>query len=375
MIRIAWCMLVGDKGKYATLVAGLAFAVLLIAQQASIFFGLMTRATGVIQNVTQPDLWVADENLRWIAEYRPLRDVDLFRVRSVPGVAWAEPFFSSFAVVDLPDGTFKQVYIYGVDRATLVGQPPEMTEGSLDDLRLPDAVIVDESGREKLGGLKIGDTLKLNDRRAAVVGFCRAKLGFESNIILWSTYENAINYAPTFRNKMSFILVKAKPDASVEEVADRINRIQDLKAWTREGIRWLTFDFVIKETGIGINFGITVILGFVVGLVVSASIFYQFTIENLRHFAVMRAMGARTRTLIAMVLFQALVAGLIGYGIGVGLAGAFSLTGRRPGSELAPIFPWQLMLGSFVAVLLCVALGSILSLRRVIRLEPAVVFK
>lgn len=375
MIRIALRMLVGDKGKYVTLVAGLAFAVLLIAQQASIFFGLLTRATGVIQNVTQPDLWVADRSLRWIAEYRPLQDQDLYRVRSVPGVAWAEPFFSSFAVVDLPDGSFKQVYIYGIDRATLVGQPPEMTEGSLDDLRLPDAVLVDESGREKLGNLRLGDTIKLNDRRAVVVGFCRAKLGFESNIILWSTYENAINYAPTFRNKMSFILVKTKPDADLHLVASEIGRLDELKAWTRRDIRWLTFDFVIRETGIGINFGITVLLGFIVGLVVSASIFYQFTIENLRHFAVMRAMGARTSTLAMMVLLQAMSAGLIGYGIGVGLAGAFSLTGRRPGSELAPIFPWQLMVGTFIAVLLCVGLGSLLSLRRVIMLEPAVVFK
>lgn len=376
MERIALKMLLGDRSKYLSLVFGLAFAVLLITQQGSIFLGLMLRATGFLQNIVQPDLWIADPYTTYVGDVRPLNDRDLNRVRSVPGIAWASPFFTTRAQVDLPDGSFKTAQLLGIDRSTLIGQPPQMVEGRLEDIRIPDAIIVEESAKRKLGRLRIGDVLKLNDRRAVIVGFFRAKLGFESNALMYTTYENAVRYTPVGRDRMSFILAKVKPGLDPLAVADDINRTHpELGAFTRDQMRYRTIEFILKETGIGINFGITVLLGFIVGLVVSAATFYQFTIENLRHFAVLKAIGARTGTLIKMILIQAFVVGLIGYGIGVGLAGAFSLTGRRPGAELAVYFPWQLMVASFVAMILTVCVGSLLSLRRVVRLEPAVVFK
>mgnify|MGYP001395826667 CR=1 FL=1 len=375
MKRIALRMLFGDRGKYLSLVIGLSFAVLLICQQAAIFLGLITRATGILQNVGQPDLWVADPYITYIGEIRPLSERDLGRIRSIPGVAWAEPFFTARAVVELPDDSYKTVELIGIDRSTMIGQPPEMTEGRLADLRIPDAVLVEESSRPKLADVQIGDTLLLNDRRAIVVGFCRAKAGFESNAILYTTFQNAIGFVPTGRDKVSFYLVKTKPDADVQTVARGIEERTGLGAFTYREMQARTVRFILVETGIGINFGITVLLGFFVGLAVVAAVFYQFTLENLRHFAVLKAMGARTRALVGMVLLQGLVVGVIGYGIGVGLAGLFTLSSRKPGAELSAQFPWPLLVGSIGAMLICIGLGSVLSLRRVITLEPAVVFK
>lgn len=375
MTRVALRMLVGDRAKYLALVLGLSFAVLLIAQQGSIFLGLMLRATGFLQNISQPDLWVADPGTRYIGEIRGLNNEDLMRVRSVPGVAWAEPFFTSRAPVELPNGDFKSIQLLGIDRNTLIGQPPEMVAGDIADLRIPDAVVVEVTSREKLGDIGIGDTMRLNDRRAIVVGFARARLGFESNALVYTTYERALQFVPTPRNPMSFMLVKVKPDADLRAVQARIGQIPGLGAFTTQELRWRTIEFILKETGIGINFGITVLLGFIVGLVVAAAIFYQFTLENLRHFAVLKAMGATRAILVKMILVQALLVGVIGYGIGVGGAGVFSWLGRDPGSELATYFPWQLMVGSLVAMIVCVSVGSLLSLRRVLTLEPAIVFK
>jgi putative ABC transport system permease protein len=371
---VALRMLIGDRGKYISLVFGLSFAALLIAQQGAIFLGLMLRATGPLQNVGQADLWIGDAKTRYIGEIRPLSDSDIMRVRSVPGIQWAEPFFASRAVADLPD-RFQSVQIIGIDRSTLIGQPPEMTVGSLNDLRIPDAVIVEEAARPKLDNIQIGGTLRLNDQRAVVVGFCRAKAGFESNALIYTAYENAIRFVPLGRNQMSFILAKVKPGADIKQVAAEVNTLRDLGAFTREQMRNRTVGFIMTETGIGINFGITVLLGFVVGLVLSASIFYQFTVENLKNFAVLKATGARTRTLIRMILLQATTVGLIGYGVGVGGAAIFALASRKPGVELAAYFPWQLLVIALGANLLCVSLGSVISLRRVIMLEPAIVFK
>jgi putative ABC transport system permease protein len=375
MYRVAIRMLLGDRSKYLSLVFGLAFAVLLITQQGSIFLGLMLRATGPLQNISQPDLWVTDPYVKWVSETRALSDQDLSRVRSVPGVAWAEPFFTLRANAELTSGDFRGVHIMGISRSTMVGQPPEVLEGRLDDLKIPDAVMVEESARRKLGDPTIGTVLKLNDRRAVVVGFVRAKAGFDSPAVVYTTYENAITFVPLGRNKLSYILVGVKEGAELREVQDRISALPDIAAFTPNQMRLKTVRFIMAETGIGINFGITVFLGFVVGLVVSAAIFYQFTLDNLRNFAVFKAMGARRRTLIGMILLQALIVGSIGFGIGVGGTGLFTLLGRKPGAELATFFPWPLLVGGLLAMLLCIALGSLLSLQRVLRLEPGMVFK
>ncbi|MCC6285220.1 MAG: ABC transporter permease [Phycisphaerales bacterium] len=375
MNRIALKMLFGDKGKYLSLVVGLSFAVLLIAQQGAIFLGLVKRSTGPLQNTAQPDFWVVDPHTEYVGDIRPLAERDLARVRSVAGVAWAEPFFTSRGNVDLPNGSYKTAQIIGISRSTMIGQPPEILEGRLDDLRAPDAIMVEASALKRIGPLKIGDVLRLNDKRARVVGIVRAKLGFDSNAIFYTTIDNAIRFTPVGREAISFFFVKAKEGADRAAVAEGIKARTGLDALTQQQFTARTVRFILTQTGIGINFGITVALGFVVGLAVVGAVFYQFTLENLRHFAVLKAMGTRNRRLVGMVLLQALVVGCIGYGIGVGLAGAFSLTGRRPGAELSVLFPWQLMVVALFSMLACTGLGSLLSIRRVMRLEPAVVFK
>ena len=375
MYRIALRMLFGDRGKYLSLVVGLSFAVLLIAQQGAIFLGLILRSTGPLQNIGQADLWVADPHTHYIGDIRPLSDRDLARVRSTPGVAWAEPFVTTRAVVELGDGSYKSAQLIGIDRSTLIGQPPMMVAGRLDDLRAPDAVIVEESSRDKLAGAGVGDTFRLNDKRAVIVGLARAKTGFESNALIYTTVDNALRYTPVGREAISFFLVKAKPGGDLHAVAADITARTGLGAFTQGEMQSRSVDFILKQTGIGINFGITVALGFIVGLAIVAAVFYQFTLENLRHFAVLKAMGARNIVLVRMVLLQAVLVGFIGFGIGTGAAALFSLTGRKPGAELAVYFPWPMLVFSFAAMIVCMSLGSVLSLRRVITLEPAVVFK
>lgn len=375
MLLIALKMLFGDRAKYLTLIVGLAFATLLVNQQASFFLGLLVRATGPLQNVGQPDLWVMDPHTKWSAEYRALDDRSLDRVRSVPGVKWAEPFFSSFANIEMASGSFQRCQIIGIPRNSLIGRPPAMVEGSLDDLRAPDAVLVEDSSRQKLGNPKIGDTLKLNDRRAVIVGFCRAKKGFESNAVLYTTFDNAITYTPTGREKISFILVKAQEGTNVESLRASINQLDDVVALTGDQFVQRTITWVLNETGIGINFGITIFLGFAVGVALSAAIFYQFTIENLRYFAVLKALGAGAFTLSMMVFAQALLAAAIGYGIGIGITAWVSILIRKQqNTELDAVLPWQLLAASAASMLVCVLIASLFGLRRVLAVSPARVF-
>lgn len=374
MIHVALRMLFGDRTKYLTLVLGLAFAALLMNQQGAIFLGLLFQATGPLQNVKQGDLWVVDPGIKWVLEYRSLSDQKLSRVRSVPGVEWAEPFFNGWAVTELESGDFKKVQVLGIPRATLAGRPEVMLEGRLEDLWIPDAIIVEQQTARAMGNIRPGDTLKINDRRALVVGICKARRGFESNGIIYTTFEQAVRFSPVGRESISYILVQVKPGADPAMVKRSINELGDVLALSTTEFRARTIEFVVLATGIGVNFAITIALGFVVGLLLSASIFYQFTLENLRHFAVLKAMGAGSGTLVWMILLQALVVGVVGFGIGTGAAGAFALINRRFEGDLATYFPWQLLVGSFVTTLLTIFLASMLSIRRVVRVSPGAVF-
>src|SRR5207249_4530549 len=164
-----------------------------------------------------------------------------------------------------------------------------------------------------------------------------------------------------------------KAGAAAQEVCDRITAVTGLGAYTREGFKKLTVQYFMKNTGIPINFGIAIVLGFIVGTAIAGQTFYNFTLDNLRHFGALKAMGTSNTVLLRMILLQALVVGAIGYGLGVGLASMFGWATRK--TELSFLMPWQLLVMSGGAVLLICFGASLLSIRKVIRLEPAIVFK
>lgn len=374
MIWLAWRMLVGDRTKYVSLVLGIAFSVLLITQQGSIFTGIMSRTFSAISDVAAAKVWVMDPGVRYPDDLRPLKDGDLSRVRGVEGVDWAVPFFKSTGRVRTGAGTFETVFVLGLDSATLIGGPGRMVVGRLTDLWQPDAVIVDEAGAARLGGVTVGHVLELNDRRARIVGICKIERTFVSFPVLYTTYHRAVAFVPSDRRVMSFVLTAPKPGLGDEALAERIAAATGLAAYTSEQFQRRTLAYYFANTGIAINFGMTILLGFLVGLAVAAQTLYTFTVENLRQFGALKAMGATNRTLVGMVLFQALTAGLIGYGLGVGATALFGqLTRNSP--QLAFRFIPLLLFASFGALLVLVTFASLLSMRRVLKVEPGIVFR
>jgi putative ABC transport system permease protein len=385
MNLIALKMLVGDRAKYVGIIMGLTFASLLITQQASIFLGLMTRTFGAISDTGLPDVWVMDPKVQFIDDIKPLQDTKLLQVRGIEGVAWAMPLYKGLLKARLENGAFQTCNVFGIDGATMIGGPPVMVEGRLEDLRRSDGVIVDETGasgklaRVNADGtrtpLRVGDSLELNDRRAVVVGICRVSKTFQSQPVIYTTYARAVNFAPRERKLLSFILVKGTGSLSPAELSERIEQRTGLIAQTGDEFKLTTFWYFMKNTGIPINFGTTVILGFVVGTAIAGQTFYNFTLDNIKQFGALKAMGAGNLVLLRMILLQAMVVGMIGYGLGVGLASFFGYMGTRPGSELAFYLPWQLLLLTAGAVTLITLLSALLSIRKVMVLEPAIVFK
>ncbi len=383
MNYIALKMLMGDRGKYLGIIMGLTFASLIMTQQPAIFVGLMMRSYSFITDVGLPDIWVMDPKVQFIDDVKPMQDMELYRVRGIEGVEWATPLYKGLIKARLANGNFQTCNVIGLDDATLIGGPPLMLEGRLEDLRRSDAVIIDRDGAvEKLGlpgpdgkpvPLKVGDTLELNDRRAMVVGIAKTTRTFQSQPVVYTTYTRAMMYAPRERKLLSFILVKAKPGEDPKAVTERIRRRTELAAYTQAEFQKLTYDYFMENTGIPINFGISVTLGFIVGAAIAGQTFYSFTMENLRQFGVLKAMGASNWTLLRMILLQATLVGIIGYGLGVGLTSLFGWAMRN--SILAFKFPWQLLVYSGLGVTLICVFAALISIRKVIALEPAVVFK
>ena len=129
----------------------------------------------------------------------------------------------------------------------------------------------------------------------------------------------------------------------------------------------------MKSTGIPINFGIAVALGFIIGTAIAGQTFYNFTLENLRYFGTLKAMGATNGLLLRMILLQALIVGAIGYGLGVGGASLFGYAMRGP--ELSFRLTSNLLYLSGGAITVIIIFSALISIRKVMKLEPAIVFK
>lgn len=377
MMWVAWKMLTGNRAKYIGIISGITFAALLIAQQASIFWGLMNMTTSQIQDIRGADIWVMDSNMQFIDDIKPMADNELYRVRGVSGVQWAVRLYKGITRARLPSGNFQQVIMIGLDDATMVGAPNKMILGSLEDLRQPDSIIMDEAGFKLLWPdepYSIGKSFEMNDRRAVIVGICDSRRTFMTFPIVYTRYTQATLFSPMERKVLSFVLAQGDPKVPIDEVCRRITAQTGLKAMSREDFYWTTIVYYMRKTGIPINFGITVLLGFIVGTAIAGQTFYMFTIENLKQFGTLKAMGAGNLRLMFMIMLQAVIVGLVGYGIGVGMAAGFGEFAKTTTKLAFQMHPYVLA-GTGVAVMLIVLLSSLLSLRRVLVLEPAIVFQ
>lgn len=437
MFWIALKMLTGDKAKFLGIVMGLTFASLLIYQQGSIFWGLMLRTAGQISDITGADLWVMDANVRYVDDVKPMIENNLYRVRGVEGVKWAVPLYkgngrAKINSTQLAPGNpqapvgyrlkvIEQVILLGLDDASMVGAPsPEkMLAGSLADLRKPDAVVVDDNrlpklypgeewslvkthgkplrelkpeeerrylnaygriptdarGRVAFYDLFVGREFEMNDHRAQIVAVCQATRTFQSNAVVYTKYSRAKNYAPQERKILSYILARTEDGRTPNEVAASIANQTGLKARTSKEFEKDTIEYYLKYTGIPINFGITAFLGFFIGTAIAGQTFYNFTLENLRQFGALKAMGTTNLRIVGMILVQAAVVGLLGYGLGVGLGALFGVKMLASGGELAFYTHWYTLPIVGVAIVLICILSSVVCIRKVMVLEPAIVFR
>jgi putative ABC transport system permease protein len=378
MLNIALKILLGDRAKYFGLIFGVAFATVLMTQQVSIFIGLILRTASVIYNAQEADLWVMDTRVRYLEEIEPLREIEIAKVRSVTGVQWAVPFYKGLSTIRLPGGLTQQVQVIGVDDVSLIGGCPQVMLGTRESIQLPDHAMMDINGYNftwPKEPVKLGKYIELNDHRLIINAICDAKPTFFTFPLLYVTYDTARAITPPQRNKLSLILVKAQDGIKLEDLKKRVEHATGLQALTRDEFAWRSISYILERTGIPINFGITIILGIVIGAAITAQTFYIFVLENLKQFGAMKAIGVTNGQLLRMVLTQASLVTGVGYGLGVGATALFFTATKNVPALKGFVLHWQVMLGVALLITIIVLMSILFSLRKVFTIDPAIVFR
>ncbi|HEX8959951.1 MAG TPA: ABC transporter permease [Geobacteraceae bacterium] len=374
ILRIAFRLLVNDKGKFAALLVGITFAVFLIVMMTSMFSGILHRSSATVLNVGAK-IWVMDPAVNTPANSIPMPDNVLNAVRSINGVKYAVPLYSGGALVKLRDGTYQYVTVLGLDDSTLYGRP-ELIEGKIEDIYAENGfVVVKDAEFPKLQNPRLGTEFELNDHRGVIVGIARVTTsGLFGVPTLYTTYNRALQYIPSTRFTTAFILVEPKSDAAVPYIKEQV-KARGYEALTKKEFIWKTSDFYMYRTGLGINVLIMTVISFIVGLSISGQTFYTFILENLEKFGALKAIGAKGKELVSMILFQATFTSLTGYGLGVGLASLVIALARLRLPSYAARIAYANLVFAFVMVVIIAGISSYIGIRKVLKIEPFDIFR
>ena len=375
---VALRMLTGDRAKYFGLVFAIAFCTFLLENQTSIFANIMRRTGSQILDVTDAEVWVMDPQTEYWDQTKALKDTDLTRVRGVPGVAWAVRLFKGSPVARTASGKFAVCTLLGLDDATLSGAPRKMLLGSWERLREPDSVVIDKAGYILLfpkEPLRLDRTLEMNDHLVRIVGISDASAPFQSLPVMHTRYSEAVNFVGKERTQLSFIIVRPVPGVTPGELTARIQAQTGLRARTTKEFTWDSIRYYLKNTGIPVNFGITIAVALVVGTVVAGQTFYLFTVDNLKQFGALKAIGVTNLRLTGMILLQAFSVGALGFAVGTGMAASFFELTLHKIATRGIVLMWQCVGITGACIFFVVIVASVLSIRRVLVLEPAAVFQ
>mgnify|MGYP001036646096 CR=1 FL=1 len=374
ILRIGYKLLVNDRAKFSALLVGITFSVFLMMQMTAMFAGILNRAHSTVTNIGAP-MWIIDPAVNTPTVVIPLPDYLLDAVRSMKQVEYAVPIFIGNAQVRLSNGTYQAVSVIGLDDTSLFGRPA-LEQGAIEDIYAENAfIMVHDTEFSKLGNPVIGTTFELNDHRGTIVGIAKVLVGGLTGVpTLYTTYRRAIEYIPTTRFTVSYILLKPRNKQAIAQIKQQVAQLGYV-ALTRAEFNQRIANYYIYQTGVGTNILTMTVISFLVGLSISGQTFYSFILENLDKFAALKAIGAKSRELVYMILFMAMFTAMTGYGLGVGLVTLMIALARTYLPNYAAIVTyWNLGL-AFGLVLLIAGFSSYLGIRKVLRIEPFDIFR
>jgi putative ABC transport system permease protein len=362
-----------DKVRLTVTLTGIVFAVVLIVVELGLFVGFTVTTSGIIDN-SGVDLWVVSKHTPYIEQGSAFSERKLYQVLATPGVAAAEKYIVHWGQWKTPNGAEEGVQVVGFNPYTGIGGPWNVVEGDVADLKTPDAVMVDEIYKQKLGATRIGEVFEINGRRARIVGFTRGIRAFTTTPYVFTGFKNALGYTQLPEAKTYFIIVKAAPGANLDELQRALGQnVRDVDVLTTAKFSNMTRIYWMFTTGAGVAVLIAALLGLVVGVVVVAQTIYATTMDHIREFGTLKAMGAPNSYIYKVIMTQAGISAVVGYSLAM-IVSIFIVRASQSGGA-AILMPWQMAIGIFfLTVLMCVG-AAFVSINKVTKLDPAMVFK
>jgi len=374
MIDLALKMLLDDKPRFAATVLGVGFAVALVLVQVGLFYGLLENASITIDRL-DAELWVTARNTPNVDFGNPFPENYVQRVRSVPGVAWADNLIVWYAMVMLPTGANESVVYYALEDFRAWNFPWNIESGDPALLRRGRYAMFDASAERRFGPFHAGEYREFQGRRLKIIGRTREARSFTTTPIAFLDYRLAQSLSPAeLDGRTTFIVVKLEPWANAEAVRREIRRrLPYNDVHTKAEWAALSRNYWIESTGLGLTISLTATLGALVGVVVVAQTLYASTMEHLTEFGTVKALGGGNLTVSGIVAEQASFAAVLGYGVGLALT-----------QGLVPVLSrldMKMIVGPKLAALVFVGtqalcLGAALvSCRKVATVDPAIVFR
>jgi putative ABC transport system permease protein len=374
VVSIARKNLFHDRVRFIVALAGIQFAVVLITVQIGVFLRFLSNASVLIDH-TEGDIWITARGLENFDFGRPFSEKKLYQARGVPGVLWAERYLLAWGTWKTPAGSQENVQMIGFNPETMVGAPWDIVEGDPRDVKYFNSVFYDQAETNRLGEVPVGGETEINNHRIRVVGITRGAKSFIQSAYIFTSYDNALNLS-TFVNKGSttYVLVKVAPGYSAIDVRDRLREtLRDVDVYTAREFSNKTRGYWLINTGAGVALLATALMGLVIGSIIVGNTIYASTTEHIKEFGTLKAIGASNWDLYKIIIEQAILNSVIGYTTGMGVSYFVILLMQK--GKLEVLLPLPVLAGVFVITLLMCLGSSILSIYKVTKIDPALVFK
>ncbi|QDV26846.1 ABC transporter permease [Aureliella helgolandensis] len=337
-----------DRGKLLTGLVGVVFSVILVNVQGGLFYGLISKASYLVDR-SQADIWVGSYQMHNVDFPHDVPARWLQRIRSIPGVAEADPIRIGFSEMSLPDGGHEGVTVVGIMRDSSLGRSFEVIQGNPQALADPLGIVVDECDDEKLQYPALGEIREIGGKRTRVVAKSRGVLSFLVTPYVFTTLDRAADFIGSDRTLVSYFLVRTVPGANKAEVCREIDRrLPSATAMTAQDYANVSINFWTTRTGIGLSFGAAAGLGLLVGLVMVGQTLYAMVLDRISEYATLKAIGATEREIITLLTLQSATIAIVGICLGTVLSFLIGLLLSTPRTTIA--IPAMLYVGSGLLV-------------------------
>lgn len=374
MLRIALQSLAHDRGKLVASIAGVAFAATLVFAQVGLYAGFLESSSAVIRHVGG-DVWVMARGTVVVDNGERLSAGSREIAAAHPCVERVRGLVLSFQALRKPNGSLEAVQIVGFEPSPKRVVPWAMARGLPQDLHAPMRVAVDRLDVEKLAidGDPIGAELGIGRESVRVAAVTDGIRAFTLAPYVFAELDTARRLALLGADQAFYwVLDLARPECASDVVA-AVDRHPDLVARRTDDFREMTETYWVAGSGAGAALGFSALLGLVVGVVIVGQTLYAVTKEHMRELATLKAIGASPAEIVSFVAWQAAFLALVGGGLGLGMA--FGVRNLAVDAGLTIVLSGPVLGVGCGAVLMMCAVASLWSVRAVLALEAAEVFR